>query len=113
MASNACGRHRDPELEQYEEQPERGLELADTTPSSKLRGRETEGQRQHGSEKDASEALNTKKAYLLNTLERALIDIRECVIKTMPPRKHPPKRSRAQVLVSYLITLIASLVCGF
>ena len=89
------------------------MEETGTTPSSKSRGEEAEGQGQENSERDASEPLNAKKAHLLDTLERALIDIRECVIKTMPPRKHPPKRSRAQVLVSYLITLIASLVCGF
>ena len=86
------------------------MEETGTTPSSKSRGEEAEGQGQENSERDASEPLNAKKAHLLDTLERALIDIRECVIKTMAPRKHPPRRSRAQVRISNLLTLVALLI---
>lgn len=87
MIVDLSNRYRDPEIEQYEVTAETSEQI-EKPKSSTCRD----------SSRQEAENSNGKASATTHTLERALIDIRECIIKTMGPRKHPPKTSRAQPL---------------
>jgi DNA repair exonuclease SbcCD ATPase subunit len=80
---------RDPEMEQYEQVP------GPSAPTHVDVDKEKERKKERDRERDRE---RSRAARMINALEVALIDIRECMIKSMGPRKHPPKSSRNRPL---------------